>query len=465
MTSSAPVNFVDFRLERGSLAATAHSLGARVPKGPTRKGKALALTVIWRVKIADVVTSGLIGVLVLLVVGCAGPPPEQSPPPPPMATAEAAPPPASPDLGGGPPPAQAAAPPTVAPGPNDRTAGMAPIPNPEDMTPQERERVYGHRYDHPAASAAAAIPAMAARRHRHLHQWARNTHVWRWTARAGIQPHHERRTQRAAAAGSVPVLRPSLPAPTPATAAAGPSERLTALQTALRGPVADAAGFVVSDDLAAGKPGSVSLTLPADLYARLRSEAAKAGLAQDARSFDIQATLSGDGYVIAPAGPQAVTAPAADAAAASPPAFAWQVQPQAGGALGPLRAELTAQLRGAGAAQALPLLSLERPIKPAQPAAQTGASGEDLFNLHLGEVDLPGLGKTPVSSILAVLLLILVVVVLVGAARHTAERERADRRKARATARAAMLAEETPARQRAEAAAVRTEAARSPELV
>ena len=419
----------------------------------------------------DVVTSGLIGVLVLLVAGCEGPPPEQAPPPPPMASAEAAPQPASPDLAGAPPPAEAA----PAPAPVDQTATMAPIPNPEDMSPQDRAHVYGHRYDQPAAKPAPALAYAASAHHRrrhHHHLWARNTHVWRWTAHAGAAAHHLRHSapaqmaaQKAGPARSAgPTLRPSQPAPVATaqsqTPAARPapvtvSERLAQLQGSLRGPVADGSGFVVSDDLAAGKPGSVTLTLPADLYARLRAEAGKAGLAHEARRFDVTATLSGDGYVITPSGPQTLAAPTAEALAAPAPSFAWQVQPQPGAAAGTLKADLAAHLTGAGAAQALPLLSLERPVKPLQPAAQTSGAGQDLFNLHMGEVSLPGLGPVPVSSVLAVLLLILVVVVLVAAARHTAERDRAERRKARAAARAAMLAEEERAAARSEAASHR----------
>ena len=73
----------------------------------------------------------------------------QPPAPPPMASA---PPPAtSPELMGGPAaqPAtgeQAAA--VEPPAPSQQTfTTMAPIANPEDMAPQEREQVYGHRYD------------------------------------------------------------------------------------------------------------------------------------------------------------------------------------------------------------------------------------------------------------------------------------------------------------------------------
>ncbi len=425
-------------------------------------GKAPMLNLSWRLKAADIVTSSLIGVLVLLVVGCAGPPPEQSPPPPPMASAEAAPPATSPDLAGGPPAAPAAPPETAqAPPPvgHDYSASMAPIPNPEDLPPPERARVYGHSYDHDAVSTAAPLAPAAAPHPLHR---PRTTHVWSWNAHAGARAlRHLHAVQRAHAA-----LRPSEPAPAaPVKAAPTPTERLTQLQVALKGLVADGSGFSVSDDLAAGKPGAVTLTLPPDLFARIRSEAAKVGLANAAQRFDLVATLSADGYTVTPIGPQTLSAsPPGSPPPSALPAFIWQVQPQAGGVAGPLKAELSAQLKGAGAAQALPLLSLERSAKPVQAAEPSPAASTD--PLRLGDFDLPGLGKVPVSSILAVVLLILVVAVLVAAARHTAERDRAERRKARIVARTAMAAAES-ARPTAttETTTTRTASTRSPELV
>ncbi len=437
------------------------------------------LNVAWRMKATSALTNSLIAVLVLLVAGCAGPPPAQSPPPP-MASADATPP--APDLAGAPPETQPAPPPPSAQ--DESTVGMAPIPNPEDLPPNERARIYGHRYDEPRSAAQRATaepvgPVMGVRRH-HAH----NTHVWGWRGHAAVaQRHMGRRHGQYAAGGEVHPLRavrpraalkpslgvapasaapgiakpvaPSSLAAAPAAASsaappATPKARMALLQTNLAGPVADGAGFVVSDDLAAGKPGVVTLSLPADLYDRVRSEAAKAGLTRDARRFDITAILSGDGYGITPTTAQVVQAPAAGASAVPATTFTWQVQPLAG-AGGPVRATVIANLTGAGAAEALPLLSLERPVKPIPTADQQPAETTDPFNLHMGAVDMPGLGKIPVSSILAVILLILVVVILVAAARHTAERDREERRKARAAARAALQAE--TAATRAEAAA------------
>jgi hypothetical protein len=102
---------------------------------------------------------------------------------------------------------------------------------------------------------------------------------------------------------------------------------------------------------------------------------------------------------------------------------------------------VVAQLTGARAIETVPLLSLERPVRAVQQAPAPQGDNNP-FSLNLGDTDIPGLGKVPVSSILAVLLLILVLVILVAAARHTAEREREERRKARAAARAALRTEE-----------------------
>lgn len=385
--------------------------------------------------------SGLVAGLVLALAGCAGPPPEPAPPPP-MAAAESPPQPPTPDLAGG--PASAAPAPDQAQ--PEQTAQMAPIPNPEDLAPADRARVYGHGYDHysrhrheraeaaPAEPAPAAEPAptmapVPATRSAHTtHIWSGHVHVAHWR-------HAEHPVQTA---GLKPGLKPVAPAPAPASG--GVTDRLTQLQAKLSGPVADGAGFVVADDIAAGKPGAVTLSLPADLFQRLRGEADKLGLDKDARRFNITATLSGDGYVITPAAPQTAHATPVDAPGAAAPSFTWQVQPQAG-AGGPLKAAVVAQLTGGRAIETVPLLSLERPVKAVQPAPAPEAENGP-FNLNLGDTEIPGLGKAPVSSILAVLLLILVLIILVAAARHTAEREREERRKARAAARAALQAED-----------------------
>ena len=103
------------------------------------------------------------GLVALAVTGCGAPSPEQAPPPP-MSASEPAPPAA--DLLGGPP--------TQPPAPASGHAGsvapqapatMQPIPNPEDMTPQQRHQIYGDRYATATASAPWGAPADHVRRH------------------------------------------------------------------------------------------------------------------------------------------------------------------------------------------------------------------------------------------------------------------------------------------------------------
>ena len=398
---------------------------------------------------------GLAAGLTLALAACAGPPPEQTPPPP-MASADAAPPAQpAPDLAGAPP--QAQQPPPQAYASDAYDAGMDPIPNPEDLPPDARARLYGHRYDGahrhmrdhgPSAPPAPAESSAAAPAPRHT----RTSHIWAWRnpAHAAGHAHHLRGQQapRVAQAAPAPVKPAPSAKPAPvakAAPAATPSrDHLAALQAALSGPVADGSGFVIAEDIAAGKPGSVTLSLPADLFNRIRDQADKAGLNKAARRLDVTAALAGDGYGITPAAAQTLQPPPPGAPAAQSLAFTWQVQPQTG-AGGPIKAVVVAHLLGAGAPQAVPLLSLERPIKAAETAPAQTEDATNPFNLHLGDMDLPGLGKVPVSSILAVLVLILVVAVLVAAARHTAERDRQERRKARAAARAALAAEEADA--------------------
>lgn len=395
---------------------------------------------------------GLAAGLSLALAACAGPPPQQTPPPP-MASADAAPPAqAAPDLAGAPP--QDQPPPPQAYGSNAYDAGMDPIPNPEDLPPDARARVYGHRYDEArhhrrdhgvSAQAAPAEAAAAEPAPRHTH----TSHIWAWRNPGHAARHtHALRGQqspRHAQAAPAPAKpAPSVPAAQTPPAGSASRDHLAALQAALSAPVADGSGFVIAEDIAAGKPGAVTLSLPADLFSRIRDQANKAGLGKAARRLDVTASLSGAGYVIAPAAAQTLQPPPAGAPAAQTLAFTWQVQPQAG-AGGPIKAVVVAHLLGAGAPQAVPLLALERPVKAAEPAPAPTEDATNPFNLHLGDMDLPGLGKVPVSSILAVLVLILVVAVLVAAARHTAERDRQERRKARAAARAALAAEEAEA--------------------
>lgn len=329
----------------------------------------------------------------------------------------------APDLAGGPPGDMASRPP-------EPVTSMAPIANPEDMSPEERERIYGHRYD-------SMAPAFT-RRVRHYRQHG----YWRPRAIYYKLAHRPRRhggalTAKTLAPAASTALKPAItaaptPAPTPAPTKA--ADRLTQLQSKLAGPIAQGAVLATADDLAAGKPGAVTLSLPATLLSQLRTEAAKLDLAQSASRVEIHATLTGDGYTITPSGDQ-IGHPQFN----QPLNFTWQAQPIAGAVAGPLKAQVVAQLHGAGATKNVPLLSLEKSIT--SPAANTATAapqpdqgGLEALNAKLGFINLPGLGKVAIGFLLAVGLLILVGLALAMAARQQAERESERRRKARAMA-------------------------------
>jgi len=177
----------------------------------------------------------------LALDGCDGQRPEASAPPPVAST----PPPAiTPDLMGGPP--QQAAQPAANPPPVEEQTftAMAPVANPEDMSPEERAQVYGHRYDH----LTLAGERRSARRHHltryfigdgrrasaglgaHHHltrygRWRRYAHGWRMlhahgarTGRTSLASHSAAKAQ--AGGGASPA--PAEPA-TSATASAPPA--------------------------------------------------------------------------------------------------------------------------------------------------------------------------------------------------------------------------------------------------
>lgn len=80
----------------------------------------------------------------LTLAGCDGQRPEASAPPP---VASTPPPAATPDLMGGPPEQAVQPAPEQQPAEERTFTSMAPVANPEDMTPEERAQVYGRRYD------------------------------------------------------------------------------------------------------------------------------------------------------------------------------------------------------------------------------------------------------------------------------------------------------------------------------
>ncbi|MDR3508270.1 MAG: hypothetical protein P4L64_10275 [Caulobacteraceae bacterium] len=393
---------------------------------------------------------------VLLALGaCSGPSPQEAPPPP-TATAEAPP---APDLAGGPP---SASPSYQSQYQSPEITGMAPIPNPEDMSPAERARVYGDRYDrqrqaheghgryreHWAGSEDyASNQTEPGARHHHRHH---EGHHQGYYAQHGAAPYaasakahaRHRGTMGYAAHSAEPAAPNANNAPhssgaPQAPAAARAADNLAALQAKVSGDFARGVVLTTAEELADGKPGPVLVTVPAALVENLRTSAGPFGLGKAARRLDISAQLSGDGYTASPIGAQV-----AHVTDNRPLNFQWQVQPTAGN-VGPLKAEVVAVLKGAGAPIRLPLVTLEKQVKPpqTQPAPDQAKADNNPLN-QMGDVTLPGIGKVSVSSILAVIILVLALTALVAAGRASADREREERRKRKAKAALTDLPEE-----------------------
>jgi hypothetical protein len=306
-----------------------------------------------------------------------------------------------------PPPAQEAPPPELLGGPPPRDfTPMAPIPNPEDMTPAERARVYGAHY--------------YGQRRQRLAAW-RAAHHPRVHAVLNTQGGHPVSTVIAApilpavkVAAPVAVVTPA-PPPAVKPVATPTLTPVQKLQAAVGG-VGRTAVLAVPSDLSAAKPGKVTLSLPANLFSVIRAEAAKLGLVKAARKTEVTATLSGDGYIITPNGPQ--TAPLKAGKATT---FTWQVLPGAG-AKGALKADVSAMLKGAGAAESFSVAHLEQTIAAVEAAAAAEAAKTAASH---------GMGKMKSSPLFwgAIALLVLVVLGIFG--RIGANRREADERRRR----------------------------------
>lgn len=291
-------------------------------------------------------------------------PQETAPPPPPPAQA---PPPAL----AGPPPAPIA----------EQDAGpvvvtMAPIPNPENLSAEDRRRIYG------PGDRETAYAEHRAHRVYNVGPAYRVGPVYQVGADHRLVPLHP-------AHAVAPVVAPIHAAPKPvapvaaikpaaAPAVTKPPTKLAQLQASVGQAVSKGASLSVSPDVAQGKAGGVSLSLPASLPELLREQAAKLGLRRAARDADVSATLSGPGYLVAPAAKQ--TQPLK---AGQPVKFSWQVTPGLG-ASGPLSAQVEAALKGQGAPKVLSLATMQTAVARAAGQAEQAASGLHLPSLsHL----------------------------------------------------------------------------------
>ncbi len=266
-------------------------------------------------------------------------------------------------------------------------------------------------------------------------------------------PHHAPAPVRPAPAAKVaprPVAIAPTPAPTPALkpaplATAVPSPRLAPdplaqLSTALAADIKAAKLDVPTADLAAGKAGKVTLTLPATLLASIQREAAKLGLTKAARKASVSATLTGQGYVLTPKGAQKTRLRAGEAASLS-----WQVAPSVAGRA-PLRAEVSGALTGSGGPKSFSLGALVAQIAPPVTAAPETAPTPAKFRLvlpNLGafslkalaipgyeRVQIPGIGRVRSEKVVLAGLLALIGLLLLGIGRSaSARKSRAARRR------------------------------------
>jgi hypothetical protein len=208
-------------------------------------------------------------------------------------------------------------------------------------------------------------------------------------------------------------------------APATPQTRLTQFAAAL-GPDLAAAKLNVPASVVAGKPGVVSLTLPSTFLDRIRAEAARHSLTQEAQTTDIRAMLGGAGSAVVPNGVQSARLKLGEAAS-----FNWQVTPSSQ-TPGPLTAEVSAALKGGATAETVPLGQVTSPSTAiGGPASKASDGAPD----STSDKAAAGNGASPQTGLFILVSLGLVVLALVLAmsARVRKERRLAEqRRKARA---------------------------------
>jgi hypothetical protein len=396
-----------------------------------------------KLTIRRVLLGSSLAILTAVAAGCSSPElsdsgpvqstaPESAPPPPaapPQAAAvdpQAAP---SGDTGllGGPP--RGDQPPVV--------VASTPVPNPEDLPREERERIYGpDRHPHHAGVVGGR-------------QVARSTHVLRSahghrlhgrTAHRAVVSHgphkiahgparalslHPRAAAPYSAAAPKTHAAPAVAAQVSKLAPATPQTRLTQFAAAL-GPDLAAAKLNVPASVVAGKPGVVSLTLPSTFLDRIRAEAARHSLTQEAQTTDIRAMLGGAGSAVVPNGVQSARLKLGEAAS-----FNWQVTPSSQ-TPGPLTAEVSAALKGGATAETVPLGQVTSPSTAiGGPASKASDGAPD----STSDKAAAGNGASPQTGLFILVSLGLVVLALVLAmsARVRKERRLAEqRRKARA---------------------------------
>lgn len=216
---------------------------------------------------------------------------------------------------------------------------------------------------------------------------------------------------------------PALPAPV----ATKPPTKLEQLQAAIAPEATKGAVLAAGDSLGKGEAGQVTLSLPATLGDMIKAQAAKLGLGKAASNTSAYAKLEGEGYEVTPNGKQTAVVKAGE-----PTTFAWQVKPGAE-AKGQLKSEFGVDLNGAKTAQSFSLGEIVKRVAPLKEEAKKKTEGL-LSKLNLpgldGSVVLPGLGQTPMKSVLGGALVLLAVLILAIISRNAmASRSQAERRR------------------------------------
>lgn len=221
---------------------------------------------------------------------------------------------------------------------------------------------------------------------------------------------------------AAPLAKPPVVAATPPKAPAAPAKpptKLEQLQAAVASTATNGAVLATGESLGKGQPGQVTLSLPATLGDMIKTEAAKLGLGKAAKKTSAYAELEGKGYEITPNGRQtAVVKPG------EPTTFAWQVKPGPD-AQGQLKSEFGVEMTGAKEPQGFSLGEISKRVAALPQTASKGMDKLDLGALN-GSISLPGLGPTPIKTLLGAALVLLALIILVGVSRSVA----ASRRKA-----------------------------------
>ncbi len=215
---------------------------------------------------------------------------------------------------------------------------MQPIANPEDMTPEERARIYGtpapHRPHHHRRENrhARTRPARTAKpegdRARTVTGVARAGSKAQTTTKTAAKP----QDARPSPAPAKPAVIPATPKP-PAPALVVQAPQSAASKTGVGGFPHAIAGDVAAGlkltipPLRLAQPTIVTLNLPAAMFAQLQTEARRHGMENAARMISVQSTLSADKFDIRPMGPQSVMMGPDEATT-----FNWAVTPKVIGA-------------------------------------------------------------------------------------------------------------------------------------